>query len=271
VSEVDRIKSEFAAREYKHGRERHAANFAVWRECQEHSANMAALDEMQLDPGPVVASVLKDMPAVIFRVDPARTQIRRIARDALGFPYVAALEVISHESFLNATLLFRAEPSTFECVTQETVRVFRYLRERSAFYLCPFSGIGVTGNYIWAHVDTPGTYVVVGLSGHPLWLAALDVLGTIRALLAHQPQDTRMTSMSKCLSAILEQCTSSLDARAVPSLGGALCERGWPVQVFDENCKLPSREDLIRLAERCSVDAPAPELQLLRLWKGGVE
>jgi hypothetical protein len=101
-----------------------------------------------------------------------------------SFGFVDRFVRLSEEggAFQPGTLVVEIDSEHVEGVAPDTVRAFRWSDEQAGFELVERSGLGQTGDYVWARVSEPGRYGLIGVSTDPLVARTLAVLAVLEDL-----------------------------------------------------------------------------------------
>ena len=136
------------------------------------------------DPGPgVLATLDARQIAAFFTDESGEVLVDQDDNPAPGgslgfvdrFVAVAAKEA-------RGTLVIRLDAVATAGVAVESLRVFRFDEESEGFHLVPRSGLGQTRDYVWAELDQPGRYAVIGLPSDPLLGRTLAVMRELAGL-----------------------------------------------------------------------------------------
>lgn len=269
----DGLPPSFEDREYEHGRERTARDYPAWRAVQERKAAMPLLEEERFDPGPPLAALLRPGSAVLLGGDAEHVRVSRWRPHLEDSPsgFVGdAFELACDEPFTASTFVVRLDVKAFVRVSPSSVRFFRHEREGGSYALCVASGLGSTGDYLWARVGVPGFYAAIGLDSDPLFLTVLEVLASTRPLVLTEPLEQRRKRLVAVVESVLETPLAErwlAGDRNGGALSRAVERRGLPAGFFDQEREPVSREQLKVLAERCGGEHEPPELQLLQVLR----
>jgi len=142
------------------------------------------------DPGPAVRGRLEPPLHAVYLADRrgrvALTRIRNPSPHG-SFGYVARFVRVGAEpgrQFVPGTLAIGIAARYRDVVAARTLRVFRWVDTEKGWALVVRSGIGQTGDYVWAHLTEPGRYAVVGVNRDPLIARTLVVLAALDDMLA---------------------------------------------------------------------------------------
>lgn len=103
--------------------------------------------------------------------------------DPVDEPSLSAVDLhvaVEGAEDLRGTLRIGLEPETVSHVTPSTLRLFRFDEEREDWQLVRRSGLGNTGDYLWAKVSRPGTYGVFGLPRDRASRATIEMMAAAR-------------------------------------------------------------------------------------------
>lgn len=128
------------------------------------------------DPGP---RLLKRADGrVAFSSSKVKVARARNPQPQASFGFVGTPVRLSHDgrTFPEGALAVAIDRRALGPVARETLRVFRWDERERAYELVTRSGLGQSGDYVWAYVSEPGLYSVVGLNTDPLVSRTLGLL-----------------------------------------------------------------------------------------------
>jgi len=99
--------------------------------------------------------------------------------DERGLSAVDLYVAVDGAEDLRGTLRIGLDPATVSHVTPSTLRLFRF-EEENGWRLVRRSGLGNTGDYLWAKVTRPGTYGVFGLPRDRASRATVEMMAAAR-------------------------------------------------------------------------------------------
>jgi len=266
--------SSFAEREYEHGREQLAGDFYAWQAVHERIVGMPDVEDERLDPGLPVASLLGSGGAAVLGVTREQVRVARLKESRRGHypaPVVAGPFEVSVEGvFQGATMLLRFDADAVRGTSPSTVRVFRREPAGGPFTLCSASGVGLSHDYAWARIASPGVYAAIGLSSDALLLTALEALAVVRPIVLTAPRAKRRQYLAALVKAILATPAARawLAGEVEETLTRAVLANGLPCAFTDEDGKRASHDDVLALAERAADEYEPVELQLLHEVRG---
>jgi hypothetical protein len=136
------------------------------------------------DPGPgVLATLDAHQIAAFFADESGRVPVDQDDNPAPGgsLGFVDRFVAVAAKA-ARGTLVIRLDAVATAGVAVESLRVFRFDEESEGFYLVPRSGLGQTRDYVWAELDQPGRYAVIGLPSDPLVGRTLAVMRELTGL-----------------------------------------------------------------------------------------
>ena len=129
------------------------------------------------DPGPGVFATLQHDQVAALLTNEARVGVDRddhaVREGSLGF--VDRFFVVRGK-LGSGTLIIRVDGQACTGVAIESLRVFRLDEESASYELVYRSGLGQSRDYVWAELDQPGRYAVIGLPSNPLVARTLAVM-----------------------------------------------------------------------------------------------
>lgn len=132
------------------------------------------------DPGPKALRRLdpKLRAALLGGPRGARLTATRNPSPGGSFGYVNRFVRLAWEEGKRATpgtLVMALDPRRLGTVAPETLRAFRW-SEEGGYDLVERSGVGQTGDYVWAQVREPGLYALIGVDADPLVARTLGLM-----------------------------------------------------------------------------------------------
>ena len=96
--------------------------------------------------------------------------------------------------FHPGTLVISFPPNRLGSVAMETLRVFLWKEQEKSYRLIHRSGVGQSRDYVWALIEEPGIYAVIGVNADPLVARTLGMLHYLHGWLhvAGQPAQNRL-------------------------------------------------------------------------------
>lgn len=138
---------------------------------------------------------------------------------SLGF-VSAAIYVRGPHDLAGVVLKIALDRDALERVLIDTVRVFSFEEETSAWQLIPRSGIAVTGDYAWAHLHRPGIYIAIGVPADPDTLRAVLLTKNSLPRLRQAKKRTEFTALLGAINRLAVQRRTSEGAEVRTQRGG---------------------------------------------------
>jgi hypothetical protein len=107
------------------------------------------------------------------------------------------------EAFPEGTLVVALPRELIGSIAPETVRVFRWDEEERGYELVVPSGLGQTGDYVWAQLTRPGIYGLIGVNADPLVARALALLALMEGWFSPSDAEDRAQAMRSICELIL--------------------------------------------------------------------
>jgi hypothetical protein len=162
------------------------------------------------DPGPGALKEVKGPLQAAFLSDGRQDVTLRPTRNpspraSFGFVGRAFRIDGQEETFPEGTLAMGLPHRLMGSVAPETVRVFRWEEGEDGYELVAASGLGQTGDYVWAQLTRPGIYALIGVNADPLVARALALLAFLGGWPGRSDTENRAQAMRSVCELIL--CT----------------------------------------------------------------
>lgn len=258
---------EFASRELEHAMRPVTVDPSEWQRLREHDARMRRLQIADFDPGAAVVRSLSDPKSIgVLLTEDAEAEVARWSPDAeTPAGWVEGVQVRADtEEPVAGTLLVRLVARDFNRVHPATIRLFSYLEDEASFVLNPLSGVGVNAEYVWARLEAPGKFGVIGLDCDPIMLRTIVALASVQDLLVGAEFEARF----RATRGIVESVLSTPEARgwcegSVRSLPALAFLPGLPRLPFGLDVARVTTDELNEVARHFAEDADPPEAQLI--------
>jgi len=241
----------------------------AWQQALAGRVQALPLDLRRFDPGRATAARLRRRKAPYAlirddRLDPRGVQPSGALRLRASLsPVLAWLDVKDAGARDGAMLIVGLKDSAWTATAKGTARLFRWNERTKRLSLVRLSATGEDASYVWAWLNQPGRYAVIGLPTNPRLLAVLEQLRSGLPLLSNAGEIARQTFKNDICQYIL--CAPGAIGRttrggSLQKLNEDLVRGRWPAPP-DGGGNVGG--DPCALCMRFGFDAGLPELQIL--------